>query len=368
MSDNRFQPGSSPEPRPQFTGQPSYTGGTPPTPPGFDPPAQAGWNQPPPAWQAGPPVPPTVPPVIPFHPITVGTLFSGMFKAVKANAKSMFLISFLVMAIVGLISGLMTIWLPSSTAATAVVESPLQSAVSIVVDLATPAAGLLLSGFLVLSVINSVVGRNLSLASLWSQLKPNFGVLIATAVVVWLTIAGVMLIFVSLPFALSITAVYLWGFSEALVVVMTILYGIGAAVLGVFLSVRLFFATMVAVVEGVGPITAIEKSWALSKDAFWRIVGRVLLITLVVGVSVAIISGIVALPFLFLLASAPVWITTLVTTFLGSIIAGLGTPFSSSYSSLMFLDERIRKENLAPQLEAEWKNNLSAEGRMPYSS
>jgi hypothetical protein len=116
----------------------------------------------------------------------------------------------------------------------------------------------------------------------------------------------------------------------------------------VFFWIRLVLLTPVVAAEPVGPIAAIQRSWALTRGHFWRLLGFLLLglvVALVVMVAVSAIVGIVIIlvagqpqpgsvaMFLVLLLSAVIQavIGALFTTFLARIYVQLaGTADSTA--------------------------------------
>ena len=132
-----------------------------------------------------------------------------------------------------------------------------------------------------------------------------------------------------------------------------LLYVLAVPAVILWLSVRLYFPTMVAVVEETSPIVALKRSWQLTSGSFWRIFGRLLLLFAAMGTATGILSGVVGL----IGGSIPGAFGASLTVFLVSLISGLMMPFSASYDSLMYVDARMRAEDLGPVLESAWKAN-----------
>ena len=59
------------------------------------------------------------------------------------------------------------------------------------------------------------------------------------------------------------------------------------------LSVKFAFISLAVILEGLGPVDALKRSWNLSKGSFWRILGRMIIIGLVVGVIGMILGAII---------------------------------------------------------------------------
>lgn len=307
------------------------------------------------------------PPVVAYRPLNLGDLFDGTFAAIRSNPRVMFAISLVTMGIIGILSGFLAALFPEqeitqittgsnvdfmfegADAFAALSNLGAQGILSIV----NTAATIVVTGMLVLSVTNAVVGINLDLSNTWNQLKPHFWRLIGTAVLVWLIISAVVVVLIVVPVIVIAFAVAAGSDSGVGVAVLfTVLAIIVAVVLAVWLSVRLYFATMVAVVEGASPTTAISRSWFLTRGSFWRTFGRLILMQVVVGIVVSLLSGAVSVVIMFMTGIVPWAVTAFLLAVTSALVAGLAMPVSASYSALMYVDERIRKENLAPALQA----------------
>ncbi len=320
----------------------------------FDPQNQ-GWG--------APQTPP--PPVIPFHPLTLGNLFDGTFAAIRSNPKVMFTVALGVSGILGLISGLIAAALPVQdltigNGITYEYEADFDSLVPAfagisvqgIAGIISAAAIVLITGMLVLSVTNAVVGVNLDLRATWEAVKPHIWRLIGTALLVWLIMLALVALTVALP--VGIVFIGLASGTENIGVIalaMILLVLIGSALI-VWINVRLYFAPVATVVEGASPTEAISRSWRLSRGAFWRMFGRVLLMGIIQSIVVGLLSG--TLSMLVVLAGSVIpWaISVFLLTFLTSLVTGLAMPFVASYTSLMYVDERMRKEDLGASLQA----------------
>lgn len=311
------------------------------------------------------------PPVIPFRPLTLGNLFDGTFAAIRSNPRVMFAISLGAMLVVGVLTGIVSALVPEpwveevlqSNGGTVFSEvvpawqasySAFEGAVSII----TAAATLLVIGMLVLSVTNAVIGINLDLKGTWSELKPHFWRLVGTALLVWLILGAVIVAAVVVPILFTV-GLALGGSDNPSGgwVLFVGLLGLAGLVLAAWLSVRLYFATVVVVVEGASPTAALGRSWALTKGAFWRTLGRLLLMTIIVAIASGLIGGVISAVTMFFGSFLPWGITAFLLTLISSLVTGLVIPFSAGYVSLMYVDERFRKENLAPTLQEAFEQN-----------
>lgn len=107
-----------------------------------------------------------------------------------------------------------------------------------------------------------------------------------------------------------------------------------------WLVTRLQLAFAVIVVERVGPVTALRRSWQLVRGRWWRVFGTMLLAGLVSGIVAQVASFPFALPGqLFGAALGVVFLT------IGTVISGIiTTPLSANAQTLLYFDGRIRNE------------------------
>ena len=310
------------------------------------------------------------PGIIPLRPLTVGELFNGAFQAVRVNPQTMFGFAFAIMAIVGLVEALFS----SSSTTTLSHAISSQSAQDVFDSLgstlgsfATSGLSLLatafLSGMLALTVWDAVLGRKSSPADAWHRFSPRFvPVLLATlliGIIEFVAIMVVVLIFIIPFFLVVVNAASARSYDSASA-------GIGGAlsiiflmivaliVVGCFFTVKFAFTSSAVVLEGLGPVDAIKRSWSLSKGSFWRILGRILLIGVVIGLISSVLGAVVgAILGVSANAADSVGMLVAVSAFLGALLSAVVIPVQSSFYTLMYLDERMRKENLAPMIAQE---------------
>ena len=125
---------------------------------------------------------------------------------------------------------------------------------------------------------------------------------------------------------------------------------------------RLAFTPYAVVLERLGPVAALKRSWALTRGRFWRTLGTVLVITIVASTA----SSIVTMPMQFGMPaitssledrSEPsagfviAFIVFLLIFLAASVIfQALSQAFTTAGIGAMYADARIRDENLAQQI------------------
>ena len=310
------------------------------------------------------------PGIIPLRPLTVGELFNGAFQAVRVNPQTMFGFAFAIMAVVGLVQAFFAS--SSSSSLTRALSSgdtddlvySLGSSMgSFVTSGLTLLATAFLSGMLALTVWDAVLGRKSSPADAWHRFSPRFvPVLLATlliGIIEFVAIVVVLLVFL-IPFFLVVVNTASArsydsasaGIGGALSIIFLMI--VALIVIACFLTVKFAFTSSAVVLEGLGPVDAMKRSWSLSKGSFWRILGRILLMGIVTTLITSVLGAIVG-AILGVGANAADSLGLLVafSAFVSALLSAVVIPVQSSFYTLMYLDERMRKENLAPMIAQE---------------
>jgi hypothetical protein len=201
----------------------------------------------------------------------------------------------------------------------------------------------LLSGLLAIVVGQSAVGTPLGLAGAWRRALPRLprllaGVLLVVlvAVSVWAATAVLWALAIWLDSALGYVVV---GLATVLV----------SVPLTIYLSVKVSLTTPALALEStaegaIGPVTALRRSWALVRGAWWRTLGILLLGAILAGA----LSQVIAIPLGVIVSAVPLTATAAIVA--GVVTAGLGQavaqPISGLVLALVYVDRRIRTENL----------------------
>lgn len=370
----RAQPGYTPPQAPQGYG--AQQGYAPPQAPAYGAQptygAQPGYNAQPGAsgysttnrwgWQSKPGI-------IPLRPLTIGDLFSGAFEAIRSNPKVLFGFTIVIMLFVSLIASVSILvsglGYESVTSAandpqalqqstTDIAHALLLQIISTMVQwLSTFTGTSILTGLLAATVSQMTVGRNLTLSEAWAMTRKRLGSLIgsfaltalitATPIVLW-----IVAVFVSLAVVADGHRDLWWLAGLAFFAIIPI------SILMYFFQIKLLFAPMCAVLEEIGPVASLKRSWSLVKGEFWPTLGRYLLLNLIigfiggfVGFVIGLIGGLVTLA-VTSDPSSPIGLA--ISMFFVMLGSGLLLPFSASFETLMYTDLRIRKENFAAVL------------------
>ncbi len=309
------------------------------------------------------------PGIIPLRPLTIGDLFSGAFEAIRSNPKVLFGFTIVIMLFVSLIASVSILvsglGYESVTSAandpqalqqstTELANALLLQIISTMVQwLSTFTGTSILTGLLAAAVSQMTVGRNLTLSEAWAMTRKRLGSLIGSfALTALITAAPIVLWIVAVFVSLAVVADGhrdLWWLSG-----LAFFAIIPISILMYFFQIKLLFAPMCAVLEEIGPVASLKRSWSLVKGEFWPTLGRYLLLNLIigfiggfVGFVIGLIGGLVTLA-VTSDPSSPIGLA--ISMFFVMLGSGLLLPFSASFETLMYTDLRIRKENFAAVL------------------
>ena len=356
------------------TSKPWGSPGGPPSPPSSlsrTPPTPGGWGAPPPVYSTGYGVPghsswqpPPKPGVIPLHPLGLGELLDGAVQTLRQNPRVMLGLSAAVMAVAGVLSTVfMVAGLPRMMSA---LDSPggqptpaeIANLVgggvaSVLIPVALQVlAVVVLSGVLTLAVSEAVLGRRPTVGQVWAKARPRVLALIGLSLLTALlsTVAVAALV------GPGITLLAVSGTAGAI----ALLVGVPAAVaMVVWISVRLAFAAPALLLEDLGVVAAMRRSWRLVDRSWWRVLGVLLVMTIIA----AVINGLLQTPFSVIglvVATAlsgdasastaqlgPAMLLNAGITNIGGVIAStVSAPFAAAVTALLYIDLRIRREGL----------------------
>ena len=347
------RPDADPVPPWEPGGWQAPAGPTPgPTPPPQDP------------WGFGGPLSVPRPGVVPLRPLGLGELLDGAFQYIRAHPRVVLGVSAVVAVISVLLqapfqasfgSSLQAFVGPTgSTPDLAALGAFLGGAagllgVGLVVGLL---ANTVLTGLLVVVLSRSVLGAPVDARECWNAARPRLPGLLG--VVVLVTLASIVAYAV---FLLPGGLIYLAGGGAEAAVGVGALGSIVGAVAALAVWVLLALAAPAYVLEGIGVGTALARSRRLVTGRFWPVLGILLLTTVVV----AIIGGLIGVPF-SLVATAvasgtgdPLNVYSplpLLVTSIGTVLATtLTAPFQAGVTGLLYIDQRMRREGFDIELQ-----------------
>ncbi len=312
--------------------------------------------------------PPPKPGLIPLRPIGFGTLLAASFQVLRRNPKATFgsglIVQAAIMLVTVVIVGLVTFWaidridsapLDQRDAVTA--GTVLAGVLSAIIPIALSIiASALLQAVIVVEVARATLGEKLRLGQLWrraaTRLWPltlwtlllTLALLISVAV-----IGGLVLLLVGVGGVAGIVAGVLVGVFGGLLI----------AAASAFLYTKTSTVPSLIVLEKLGVRASVLRSWSLTRGYFWRTLGVLLL----VGLIVQVISQIVTTPVSLLFGVGTALVdpsgafleqTTILSVVVSLIIAipvaAVAAVVQSAAVALVYLDLRMRKEGLDLEL------------------
>ncbi|MFE5329990.1 hypothetical protein ACFRCG_26730 [Embleya sp. NPDC056575] len=349
--------------------QPPAAGWGPPhqgPPPGGASDPRWGGTQPlwgaPPGWN-GPYVQAAKPGVIPLRPLSVGEILDGAFAAMRTHWKVMIGIAVVIALLTQCLEVPATWLLNREFSPDDLSDDPTgeelwrylrdTSAVLIVPIVVSTLGQIAATGMLTVVVSRAVIAKSMSAAQAWKAVRPLLPRLLGVTFATWLVPVGTMLVAI-LP-GLALLAVGADGLGALL-----LLPGlIGGVVAAIYLYVCLTLAGPVLMLEKQTVRKALERSRKLVTGSWWRVCGILLLIWLIM----AIVGGIIQMPFLLvsdgftaITASKasdipdPTFVDLLITGIGAVIASALLYPFAAGATALLYIDQRIRREALDLEL------------------
>jgi len=156
----------------------------------------------------------------------------------------------------------------------------------------------------------------------WGRIKALIGASILVALIMVAIVAALILLGIAIVPALGIAG---W-----IILSLLIILGIVAMV---YLGVRWTFILQAVLLEGCSPIAAFSRSSTLVKGSWWRVLG-IMLVVYIIVTAISAILGMIPL--------------------VGSIIGGLiATPIGIIGATLLYYDLRVRKEGYSLEAMAE---------------
>ena len=317
------------------------------------------------------------PSIIPLRPLSIGEILGGAFESLRANPKAMFIPSLVVMGITGLLSAGSVALFMSRLGLTDLTSGKVEFSETDLDSIGSSLVGLLIQlgvtgvlsmlatsiiiGLIIVTVSRTILGRKASLSDVWKRTRPRMWALIGQTLLIELILAVITAVATAIVFGIGwalLGNIIAYGADEdsAGTIILAILAILAViAVLGLLtfaLICKLSLAPAALVLENIGVLEGISRSWTLTRGYFWRIVGIRLLSFIIVFFAVQIVSQGVSIVMQGLVYAAPnMTIAILVaSTLLNSLIQAAIQPFDSAVVALMYTDLRMRSEGLDVEL------------------
>jgi MFS family permease len=343
--------------------------------PQWSPPQQQPWAPPqqhpwgtPPQWgsqQPGPygpatPYPvyaaPPKPGVVPLRPLMFGEIMDGAFQTVRRNPKAMLGAGLVAQALGAVLAGVVPLVTPVSDASAEAWLGNISrsEATSLFAGLV---AGFLLfalvslfiatvmQGAMVVPVARSILNRRTGFRQMWQLARGRAWALVRLAA---LGVAAVLLAIVVIALATAGLANSMG--TGALVIVLPLFLALIAAM--IWVSIKLTVAPAVIVVEDLGALDGIRRSWAVTRGSWWRVFGIILAVSLLVGVigQIGLLAGLLATVAspqdLAGQAATLQTVVAVATVIVSAAVGAVGFAFQTSVMALLYMDLRMRNDGL----------------------
>lgn len=306
------------------------------------------------------------PGIIPLRPLKLGDIYNGAFSAIRQAPSVMFGLVLALWAGLGALMGVLLYFLAPDLnsylandfnfdGTEATMDSFLEFTEStMLIGLITGLLQLFVV-FMTLGVCVAglgplVLGRRPSVANAWQTLKSHLWGIIGYSLL--LILGSALLLGLGLLPLGGFFLINIKDFGASLGLLgLTFLTLIAVAVFSTWIYVKLVFAIPTAIMEDIGIVPALKRSWTLTKGSFWKIFGVVLLTSLIVSFLANGLNTVIGLILsAVLLINQNVTIVMTISAFLGTIITGLTMPFYGAVLGLLYIDTRMRREGLAVSL------------------
>ncbi|WP_172192267.1 glycerophosphodiester phosphodiesterase [Actinomyces faecalis] len=318
------------------------------------------------------------PGIVPLRPLSIGEIITGAFESLRANPRAMFVPALVVMSVLGVLSALLTFLssrqldsllslsasdldsLAADGSEAAAGLSPVFTlgsvAGSVVTAVMMSLAGTVLTGLLIVVVSRSVLGRLATPGEVWQRTRSRVWALICQSLLTSFIVYGVLAVGSTVTILAAFGMFGSAGASRStgttvLAVLAIVIMTLATLAATVFLWVRVSMAPAVLVLENVGVITAISRSWELTRQGFWRVLGVLALAAIIANVALSVVSGVVGtLTTVLGTVLGAFALLTALSALLGALLSAVVMPFSAAVTALTYIDLRMRREGLDVEL------------------
>ena len=317
------------------------------------------------------------PSIIPLRPLSIGEILGGAFESLRANPKAMFIPSLVVMGITGLLSAGSVALFMSRLGLTDLTSGKVEFSETDLDSIGSSLVGLLIQlgvtgvlsmlatsiiiGLIIVTVSRTILGRKASLSDVWRRTRPRMWALIGQTLLIELILGVITAVFAAIAVGIGwalLGSIIANGADEdsagtiilAILAVLAVIVVLGLATFA--LMCKLCLAPAALVLENIGVLEGISRSWTLTRGYFWRIVGIRLLSFIIVFVATQIVSQGMSIVTQGIVYAAPntTIAVLVVSTLLNSLIQAAILPFDSAVVALMYTDLRMRSEGLDVEL------------------
>jgi hypothetical protein len=219
----------------------------------------------------------------------------------------------------------------------------------------------LITGALATAISRSYLGQPISILDAYRFGLRRYLSLIGAAMLLLLVGAFMLLVFAGCSFGVVVAFAATLRGSQAttLATLLGALFVVGVVLLFIpvvlFFFIRFILSTQAIVLEGLGPLSGLARSWRLVGKSFWRAL-LIFVLVLVLSYIISVIPSLLALFGLNLISGGAATAqlrNQAIGTFIAQIGLILGLPLLFSIYTLLYYDLRIRKEGYDIELMAQ---------------
>lgn len=304
---------------------------------------------------------PPKPGIVPIRPLMFGEILDGSFQTIRRNPKAMLgaallaqsfaaILAAVITAVSATSMGSMEAWAESASPADITSLGVGFIAAILVVGVLTLFISAVLQGAMVVPVARSILNRRTGFRQMWILARSRAGALVRLA----LLLMAAVLVWFGILAAVAIALVSSMEGTGFLLLIPLVLAFIA---LFIWVAIKLMVAPAAVVVEELGALAGLRRSWELTRANWWRILG----IALVVSIMVGVISQVVMIPVSLLTSfltgfatphaggeqTAAVAVAVgVITAIMTALVGALGYAFQTSVMALIYMDLRMRKDGL----------------------
>jgi hypothetical protein len=241
----------------------------------------------------------------------------------------------------------------SAVASGAFVSIALSVLIPVVLNLFASA---LLQGMIVSEVAHGTLGEKLSLRGLWASTRGRRWALIGW--VVMLSVAAILALALVVGIITLLAVVGGTGGIIAAVIV-GILFGGGLIVVAAWIIPKVSLVPSAIVLERLGVMASIRRSWRLTNNNFWRTFGIEVLIQAILYAASQAVSTVFSVVFTLVVAllfptnaidsngqTIVLMVSYAVLIMISLVIGSISSIIQSAATALIYIDLRMRKEGL----------------------
>ena len=119
----------------------------------------------------------------------------------------------------------------------------------------------------------------------------------------------------------------------------------------VYVYVKLSVASPALVMEGVGVVESLKRSWVLVRRSWWRVLGILILSAIITSLLTTVVTVPITLIATLVSGFSESLVPTVLASGVATLVAGIITlPFSAAVTGLLYIDLRMRREALDIEL------------------